>query len=157
MTRNPLLRALTGLAAAGLLGGCASAPGTTMLVFGQTTTIGIAVGGSVTDQGASFSLGYQDRNFAIVPATVQQADGGATQVRSVASDTGPGGRQSSEDALSVLGQFDVQSRTDGSGRVDIGLGKFFATGLAAKVLADGFKERIARSAAAPAPAASAAQ
>lgn len=142
-----------GVAAAALFAGCASAPGTTMLVFGQTTTIGIAVGGTVTDQGASFSLGYQDRNFAIVPATVQQADGGATQVRSIAS---AGSRQSSEDALSVLGQFDVQSRTDGSGRVDIGLGKFFATGLAAKVLADGFKERIARSAAAPAAAASAA-
>lgn len=154
MSRNRMLCVFSGLAAAGLLGGCATAPGTTMLVFGQTTTVGIAVGGSVTDQGASFSLGYQDRNFAIVPATVQQADGAATQVRSIAS---AGSRQTSEDALSVLGQFDVQSSTDGQGRVDIGLGKFFATGLAAKVLADGFSARIARSVPAPAPAASAAQ
>lgn len=149
-----IAQVLGGVAAAAALAGCASSPGTTMLVFGQTTTIGIAVGGSVTDQGATFSLGYQDRNFAVVPATVQQADGGATQVRSIASGEG---QQTSEDALSVLGQFDVQSSADGAGRVDIGLGKFFATGLAAKVLADGFSARIAASAAAPASAASAAR
>ena len=143
------LLALLGLT----LAGCASAPGTTMLVFGQTQTVGISVGGSVPDQGAMFTLGYQDRNFAIGPATVAQAGGGATQVLSSVPDAD--GRPAT-DALSVLGQFEVRSGSDGSGKVDVGLGKFFATGLAAQKLADGFKARIAVSASA-ASAASAAR
>jgi hypothetical protein len=44
------------------------------------------------------------------------------------------------DALSVLGQFSVDTN---SKTADVGLGKFFATGLAAQKLADGFSERLA--------------
>lgn len=146
MTRSQLTLMLG--AAAVAAAGC-STPGQTMLVFGQTQTVGISIGGTVPDQGASFSLGYQDKNFAIVPATVAHADGSSTQVMSTVGKDGKGG----SDALSVLGQFEVRSSTR---TADVGLGKFFATGLAAQKLADGFSEQIAGSAARPAAAASAA-
>lgn len=111
--------------------GCATDAGT-MLIFGQTQTVGITIGGTAADQGVEFTLGYRDKNFAIVPATVRQSNGDSTQVRSVAS---PG----FEDALSVLGQFEVSTN---SKTADVGLGKFFATGTAAKTLADGFKAKL---------------
>ena len=128
--------------------GCASPPGQTMLVFGQTQTVGLSIGGSVPDQGASFTLGYQDKNFAIVPATVPMVGGGSSQVLSSIGKDGEGG----SDALSVLGQFEVRSSTR---TADVGLGKFFATGLAAQKLADGFSDQIAGKPASPASAASA--
>lgn len=124
-------------AAAVAAAGC-STPGQTMLVFGQTQTVGISIGGTVSDQGVSFTLGYQDKNFAIVPATVAQADGSSTQVLSTVGKDGKAGN----DALSVLGQFEVRSSTE---TADVGLGKFFATGLAAQKLADGFRDKIAAS------------
>lgn len=127
---------------AATVGAACTTQGNTMLVFGQTQTVGISIGGSVTDQGASFTLGYQDRNFAIVPATVRQADGGSSQVVSTVDASGGEGGEGGkgEDALSVLGQFSVISN---SKTADVGLGKFFATGLAAQKLADGFSAQLA--------------
>lgn len=136
-------RILLTLAAAAALAGCASQQGQ-VLVFGQTQSVGISIGASTASQGGDFTLGYRDSNFAVVPATVRQANGGSTQVN---SNSGPG----FSDALSVLGQFEV---TTNSRTADIGLGKFFATGSAAKALGDGFKLKLAAGAAAPASAAS---
>jgi len=149
--RPPVLTAALLLALAAAAAGCSSPPGQTMLVFGQTQTVGISIGGSVPDQGASFTLGYQDRNFAIVPATVAQGNGQATQVLSTVGADGEGGLGST-DALSVLGQFEVRSDTRAA---NVGLGKFFATGLAAQKLADGFSEQIAGKGMVPAAAAGA--
>lgn len=104
------------------VGGCATNENV-LLIFGQTHTVGISMGGSATEQGADFTLGYKDRNFALVPVTV-----GEDQVPVTAS-----AGENHIDALSVLGQFSVTKTGN-----DIGLGKFFATGIAAKTLADGF-------------------
>ena len=65
---------------------------------------------------------------------------------------GDGFGEGGSDALSVLGQFEVRSSTR---TADVGLGKFFATGLAAQKLADGFSDQIAGKPASPASAASA--
>lgn len=113
------------------LSGCASSQNMPLL-FGQSQTVGITVGGSATDQGAEFTLGYKDKNFAVVPVTVKQNSGDSTQVRAQAS-------AGYEDALSVLGQFEVTSSTNSA---NVGLGKFFATGNAAKTLADGFSAKL---------------
>lgn len=148
------IRICTALSAAVITSAC-STQGNTMLVFGQTQTLGISIGGSATDQGATFTLGYQDKNFAIVPATVRQPDGSSTQVLSTVGNPKNKAGQS-QDALSVLGQFSVNTSTKSA---DVGLGKFFATGLAAQKLADGFSEKLAASgdkAKPAAPAASAA-
>lgn len=120
------------LPALALLGGCATSTPNMPLVFGQTHTVGLAIGASTADQGAELTLGYQDRNIAIIPVTVAQPGGANTQVRSSAG-------EGFEDALSVLGQFELDSSARGP---SVGLGKFFATGNAAKTLADGFQQKL---------------
>lgn len=114
-----------------LSAGCASMD-TMPLVFGQSHTVGISMGASAADQGGEFTLGYKDRNIAVVPVVMASGETGASQLKATATD-------GHADALSVLGQFEVES--DATTR-KVGLGKFFATGLAAKVLADGFSARL---------------
>lgn len=104
-----------------------------MLVFGQTHTVGISIGATASEQGADFVLGYRDQNVAIVPVSLEVEPGKFAQIQSNSGD-------GFEDSLSVLGQFEVKSST---GSANVGLGKFFATGSAAKALADGFACKVA--------------
>ena len=109
------------------------------LLFGQTHTVGIAVHGSTTTQGADLTVGYRDFDIAIVPVTATNAATGEvvpirSNVRGVDGGVGT-------NALSVLGQFDVRAESAAPG---VGLGKFFATGLAADKLADGFSEKLSK-------------
>ncbi len=60
------------------------------LIFGQTQTVGLSIGGSTTDQGAELVLGFKDKNIAIIPVTIRQADGGSTQIE---AQVVPGGKQ----------------------------------------------------------------
>lgn len=115
-----------------LTSGCATYKTNMPLIFSQSHTVGVSIGGKAADQGVDLTVGYKDSNFAIVPATVKQSNGDSTLVKSTAG-------QRHQDALSVLGQFEVN--TDGK-QVQVGLGKFFATGLAAKRLADGFAHKL---------------
>ena len=114
------------------LAGCASSQNLP-LIFGQSHTVGISIGAGASDQGADFVLGYKDKNVAIVPVSVQESDGSSVQIGSMSGNE-------FEDALSVLGQFKVKTDTS---QGDVGLGKFFATGAAAKSLADGFSCKLA--------------
>jgi hypothetical protein len=117
------------------LAGCATDPGRNMpLVFGQTQTLGISIGTSTTDPGVDLTLGFKARDIAVVPVTVVQADGGSTLIKSTATD-------GYQDAFSVLGQFEASAKGEGTGAT-AGLGKFFATGMAAKKLADGFAGKL---------------
>jgi hypothetical protein len=106
------------------------------LIFGQTHTVGITIAGSPAEQGGELTLGYRDRDLALVPVSVPQGDGVSTQLEShVFGNHRSAADQPDKDAFSVLGQFDVS--TEGR-EAKVGLGKFFATGLAARRLADGF-------------------
>lgn len=116
-------------AVAMLASGCATNTDTP-LIFVQSNTAGISIGGSATDQGADFVLGYKGSDFAIVPVVAIQKDGNTAPIKAI-SGTGH------SDALSVFGQFKANSGTDPK-TPKIGLGKFFATGQAARRLADGF-------------------
>lgn len=102
------------------------------LLFGQSHSVGIVIGGSAADNGAELTLGYKDRDIAIVPVTVKQQNGDSTQIKGTAS-------AGFQDALSVLGQFEVHAKAT---QAEASLGKFFATGLAAKRLADGFAAKL---------------
>lgn len=116
------------------LAACTTADQPMPLVFGRTQTVGIGVQGSATDGGGSVTLGFNDRNIAIVPTTTMQ--GGNIRSISTGDDGAP-----FEDSLSVLGQFEAS----GSAReVGATLGTFFSTGLAARKLAEGFKARLAK-------------
>lgn len=96
----------------------------------------MTINGSTTQQAAEITLGYRDFDIAVVPVSVTQQTGAVTQIKSTAN---PDRNQSFEDALSVLGQFEANTKT---ANPEVGLGKFFATGTAAKVLADGFKAKL---------------
>lgn len=114
-----------------LLGGCAAAPKNMPLLFGQSQTLGISIGGSASDQGAEFVLGYKDKNIALVPVT-----SGDDAKHPINATINQANTHTSTDAMSVFGQFEVSAR--GSQR-DVELGKFFATGVAAQELAAGFR------------------
>ncbi|HEX8666143.1 MAG TPA: hypothetical protein VF744_19175 [Beijerinckiaceae bacterium] len=108
------------------------------LFFAQTHTFGVGIQGSAGEQGASLVLGYKDLDIAIVPVAVTDAAGQVTQLKGSATDaTGTG-----TNALSVLGQFNAKATTGTAPTVN--LGTFFATGLAADKLADGFSAQVAK-------------
>ncbi|MEW9799281.1 hypothetical protein [Alteromonas sp. CYL-A6] len=119
--------------------GCASNQ-STPLVFGQQQTVGISIGAGASEQGADFVLGYKDKNVAIIPVTLATSENSQAQIISEQKqESGADKGVRFKDALSVLGQFEANtSSTSG----DVGLGKFFATGAAAKTLADGFKKKL---------------
>ncbi|WP_156826441.1 hypothetical protein [Marinobacterium rhizophilum] len=123
---------LVSIVVLGFTSGCAKNEVNMPLVFGQSHTVGVSISGPAADQGLDLTLGYKDKDFAIVPVTVVQANGDSTLVKSTAE-------KNHQDALSVLGQFELN--TDAK-QADVGLGKFFATGLAAKKLADGFAHKM---------------
>jgi hypothetical protein len=125
---------LSGIAAMSLMG-CATADEPLPLVFARTQTVGVAVAGSVPDQGASITLGYSDRNLAVVPTTTREGH----PIRSIAPD-GDNPDVHFDDALSVLGQFAVNAK---AANPEVGLGTFFSTGMASRTLAAGFRDQLA--------------
>lgn len=123
--RNLLLLGGTALA----LVACQGVEQGVPLVFGRTQTVGISVAGSVPDQGAHLTVGFSDRNIAVVPTT--QSNGNPIRSRAAGN---------FEDSLSVLGQFEANAQ--GSAGVTAGLGTFFSTGIAARNLAEGFRDKL---------------
>jgi hypothetical protein len=120
------------LVAAGLMWGCAT-PDNLPLMFGQANTLGITINGSTASQGGEFTLGYRGADVAIVPVTSKQPNGATGSIASK--------NNGATDALSVLGQFQANSNTNIGGSV--GLGTFFATGMAATELATGYMHQLA--------------
>jgi len=104
-----------------------------LLVFGEYSAFGLVLSSSTTEQAGNVTLGYKDRDFAIVPAIARTKSGEPTVLRG--SSAGPA-TPADHDGLSVLGSFDANLGSNSG--TDVGLGKFFTTGLAAKKLADGF-------------------
>ncbi len=124
------------------LGGCAPYD-TTPLIFGQSDTVGLSVGGSAAEQGETFVFGYKGHGIAIIPVTNKTGnllsaakEGDAGEVMS-----NGGSVTGEEDTFSVLGQFETEAE-GGANSTSISLGKFFATGHAARTLADGFAEEM---------------
>ena len=122
----------TGAATALGLAGCGNLEGSNLL-FGQNLTVGVSVGGSASNQGGELTVGYKERSIAIVPVTVADDAGNVSLIDSQATD---GAGNPFTDALSVLGQFDLEAGSQGGPNVR--LGRFFATGLAARTLSQGF-------------------
>jgi hypothetical protein len=116
------------------LGACAGAEQGVPLVFARTQTVGVSITGSVPDQGAHLTLGFSDRNIAIVPTTTSRG----VAIRGIARDpVNP--RADFQDSLSVLGQFEVSAK---AADVSAGLGTFFSTGMASRTLSEGFRDKL---------------
>jgi hypothetical protein len=129
---------VTGLAALSVAA-CGNLRGAN-LVFGQQHTVGLSIGGSTTDRGAELTLGYKDRDIAVVPVAVDQpSDGMLIPITSTNPGPNPGDRTFA-DSQSVIGQFSLNGGANPGPQ--FGLGKFFATGLAAQKLAEGFADRM---------------
>lgn len=138
MNRFPLAPAALVAAALLALAGCVDAEkATAPLIFGQGHTIGLSVTPSATGAGGEVVFGFRDANIAVVPTLVPgraptaRPDGAETYDHKLVS---IGASPAEEvDAYSTFGQFDFSSEG-----AKIGLGKFFATGVAAQHLARGF-------------------
>jgi hypothetical protein len=105
------------------------------LVFLKSDVLGIDIGGSVAEKGAQFALGYAGRNIALIPVVAE------SQGRGVTSLLGSSGDEPNEtqDAYSVLGQFKADTATT---KLGYGFERYFATGVAARNLADGLQAQI---------------
>ncbi|MCR9070091.1 MAG: hypothetical protein NXI18_00065 [Alphaproteobacteria bacterium] len=111
------------------------------LIFGQQEAVGLTISGSAPQQGGGLTLGYHSLDIAVVPVVVETPDGakvvkGETKSLDDQGDSAGG----LSDALSTIGQFDLDTGT--AGTVSAGLQKFFATGNAAQILAQGFAEKM---------------
>lgn len=116
------------------------------LLFGQAITFGLS-GGTAPQNGNTpeFVVGYKQLNVAVVPTVLGPIDLDKTQLTpdqmkglKIRGQTRKNdGKDGIQDALSTFGSFDASGE---SGSVE--LGTFFATGVAASRLAEGFKEKI---------------
>lgn len=118
------------------LTGCSKNQGAD-LVFGQQESVGLTISGSAPQAGGGLTLGYSSIDIAVIPVVVETPGGGVVvkgETKTLDDKGGSAGGLS--DALSTLGQFDLD--TGDNGTASVGLGQFFATGNAAQILAQGF-------------------
>lgn len=119
---------LIGLALSLTTAGCAS-PENAPLVFFQAHTLGITANASGSQATPEVTLGYRDVDVALVPLNF---GGSVTE-------------KGAKDAYSVFGQFDAGAGAGAGAIPTANLGKFFATGLAARNISDGFAEQLRHS------------
>jgi hypothetical protein len=103
--------------------GC-NAPDKTPLVFVQSQTLGITANASGSTATPELTLGYRDLDVALVPVGAENN----------------GMANKNSDAYSVIGQFNAGVTSGTAPQAN--LGKFFATGLAARDVALGFKGQL---------------
>lgn len=153
---------IVAIAATGLLTACGNVD-SSHLIFGQQHIVGLSISASAPEQGGSLTLGLRDHDIAIVPVAVKKANGDYMPMK--ATTTNPKIDKSEinvsidreqdgkiEDAFSTLGNFELKGGATKSTGDDsqgfapsVGLGKFFATGNAAQILAAGFREKLSAS------------
>ncbi|WPZ33109.1 hypothetical protein T8K17_17920 [Thalassobaculum sp. OXR-137] len=122
------------------LTGCGNMSGAD-LIFGQQESMGLSISASAPQQGGGLTLGYSSLDIAIVPVVIETASGnivvkGETKTLDDRGESAGG----LSDALSTIGQFEVETGSDTV--LSAGLAKFFATGNAAQVLAQGFADKL---------------
>ncbi|MDP1533679.1 MAG: hypothetical protein Q8N44_21500 [Rubrivivax sp.] len=111
------------------------APYQSPLVFVRTDTIGINIGGSIVEQGMRFAIGADFNNVALIPPATRNGQGRHSDLYAIDAE----GKRT--DVLSVLGQFESTTATKG---LNLGLKRYFATGLAARNLAQALGAEIAK-------------
>lgn len=126
----------------GVLAGCTTLD-SSPLIFGQGITVGISAGAASTNTSPEIVIGFKQANFAVVPtvipADVPPLPGENEPTRRIAAfGSGPTGL---EDALSTFGSFSNNTKV---GEVELGV--FFATGVAAQRLSQGFCYAVAANA-----------
>ncbi len=105
-----------------ILSGC-SDPSHAPLFFSQTQTLGIGVGSGNAGGPADVTVGFRSQNVAVVPTVA----GLEEQPGRIEANAG-----GNTDALSTFGSFESNASSEG-----VGIGQFFATGLASQRIATG--------------------
>lgn len=126
--------ALAAILALSVLTGCGAGQESPM-VFMQRDNLGLLVSGSAVDAGATINVAYEGKNIAIIPVSYEESTG---KRRRVTSESGNG----QKDTLAVFGRFKADA--EAGPETSAGLGKFFATGLSAVRISDGFKHHLSK-------------
>jgi hypothetical protein len=106
------------------------------LLFVRTDVVGIDIGGSLAQEGLQFVLGYGNRNLALIPVAAMGSDQKVVPI--VGDDVSGDGRKL--DTLSVMGQFNANSAT---AKLNVGMDRYFATGVAARNLSTAMQVAVA--------------
>jgi len=119
-----------------------SSPYQSPLLFMRSDVVGIDIGGSLAQQGLQFVIGDSNRNLALIPVAARNGWDKAVPI------TGDAAEQdgSQLDTLSVIGQFKAETNT---AQLNVGLQRYFATGVAARNLSDALKEAVVAKTAEP--------
>lgn len=128
---------LVPIAAALLLAGCATGNGEVPLMFASSDVIGISIGANMKDTNGEFVVGYKGNHVAVVPVSAVKNGKEEFIGSEVLNDEG----ELHRDSFSILGHFDVSAERRKKG-INAGLGKFFATGIAAHNVAIGFSQKM---------------
>lgn len=107
------------------------------LFFGQGTTVGISAGPAASNQASpELIVGVKHANIALVPTVIPKdvpiPNDKNTNRKIVAH--GQDSKNAKQDALSTFGSFSNTTKPD-----NVNLGIFFATGVAAQNISNGFK------------------
>ena len=110
------------------------------LIFGQGVTVGISVGTSAANANTpEITIGVKMADIAVVPTVIPKDHPGATRDEPRIHAFGEGDKATT-DALSTFGSFNNETKVD-----KVTLGIFFATGVAAQNLSNGFKCALGKS------------
>lgn len=115
----------------------ADGPYQSPLLFMRTDVIGIDIGGTLAQHGLQFVLGYGNKNLALIPVAALDVDRQPVKIAGTSDGTG----NDLLDTLSVVGQFHARTDTES---LDLGLERYFATGIAARNLSDGISQVAAQ-------------
>lgn len=127
-----------------LLSGCRTPKHTNVLIFATNTSGGLNVGYEPTNQNATLLVGYKRQEGVWMPLLANRGDKGDTPGGRVEPDYYTGSAESGDhhevDTYSVIASIGAKFGAKGSGTAGVegqgGLAQFFATGLAARALAD---------------------
>ena len=140
-----MIRGISILIVAASLAGC-STNDASPLIFGQGVTVGISAGSAPEAGGTpQITVGVKQADIAIVPTVVpKEIPVDATDDRRIAAfgKQQANGKEGKQDALSTFGSFSTTTSA-GQGAAAVELGIFFATGVAAQTLSEGFRCALA--------------
>jgi hypothetical protein len=125
------------------LSSCKAPEHTNTLIFATNTKVALDVSADTTSGNPSITLGYKRQNFVWMPLYANNGTGGG-----VVQDTEEGkfvgtqsGEKAAEDTYSVLGsfggEFKASTGVEGKAESSGGIAEYFATGHAARSLAEG--------------------
>lgn len=135
---NSTIRTIALMTCTVALTGCGS---TFPLIFADKTSVGIDISGS--EQGVDIALGFKTKSMSIIPVAVREKNKGIDGQKTTEIVPLQAKKGDQTDAYSTFGNFTVDTNAEGVPvSAKIGLGRFFATGMAADSIATKIGEAL---------------